>query len=505
MEGSTNDCGVRRSGSLASTAGSTDTKVSVDTRNSDKVTNSSMQSDWETPLRAEGSSAFVSLSPWNIFLGCRNARIVTVEPVLFLYMLGIYIYFPLSEQYYYLRYGIDQLRDTNFTAPNTSFCINSSEIDEYGGNGTFKVVESLSNNLLTYGSISNRVLSIIATLIMGPLSDKYGRRLIIIIVAIGMLIQGVFSLIIVYFDLSLYFFVLTQGIAGATGDFAAMLMACFTYVVDVGSLRWRTLRIAIAEAMLFLAGAIGEGLVSGLWLQTLNCDFIPPIWLCIACSVAIIGYTLAFLPESLSSSERQKHTLNKQSKLQSLAVGFKILFCQFKEYAAWKLWGGSIILLVVITNVAGAIALFIYYFKANLSLDWDPEITGYFLGVQQVSHMVALLVILPVLMVCKLPDALISLIGLAMNCAMNLFIGLASKTYQLFIGKFQFCSVHSMTTGCVISGTVLSLFLFHSLFHTHTHTHTLAPVASVGGVEAVMVPPLRSILSRVVPNDRQGR
>lgn len=436
MEGSAN--GVRRSWSVASSAGSTDTKVSVETRNSatDKVRSSSVQSDWETPLRGEGSYTFVSLSPWNIFQACRDARIVTVEPVLFLYMLGIFTYFPLYEQYYYLRYGVDQLQGTNFTVPNMSFCINSSEIDEYGGKGSSNVVESLSSNLLTYGSISNRVLSIIATLIMGPLSDKYGRRLIIIIVAVGMLIQGVFSFFIVYFDLSLYYFILTQGIAGATGDFAAMLMACFTYVVDAGSLRWRTLRIAVAEAMLFLAGAIGEGLISGLWLQKLNCDFIPPILLFIACSVAIIGYTLAFLPESLSSSERQKHTSNKQSKLQSLTLGLKILFFKFEEYAAWKLWGGTIILLVVVTNMAGAVALSIYYFKANLSLDWDPEITGYFLGTQQLSHMVALLVILPALMVCKLPDALISLIGLATNFAVNLVIGLASKTYQLFISKF---------------------------------------------------------------------
>ena len=421
---------VHRSGSLGSAAGSVDTKGSTNS----KLTTVSEKSDWETPLN-NGASSFVSLNPWNLFMACRNAKIVTVEPVIFLYMLGTFLYFPLYQQYYYLRYGMDQLRDTNFTAPNTSFCLNSTEIDEYGGNGTYKIVESLSNNLLTYGTIANRVLSIIATLIMGPLSDRYGRRVIIIIVATGMLMQGVFSLFIVYFNLSLYFFILTQAIAGATGDFAAMLMACFTYVVDVGSLRWRTLRIAIAEAMLFFAGAIGEGLISGLWLKMLNCYFIPPIWLFIACALAIIGYTLVFLPESLSSEERQNLASKKQSKLQSLAMGFRILFCQFKEYAVWKIWGSLVIVFVLASNMSGSSGLSVFYFKAKLSLDWDPEITGFYLGAQQLSHMVGLLVILPVLMVCKLPDALISLIGLAVNCAMNVFIGLAGKTYQLFISK----------------------------------------------------------------------
>ena len=30
------------------------------------------------------------------------------------------------------------------------------------------------------------------------------------------------------------------------------------------------------------------------------------------------------------------------------------------------------------------------------------------------------------------------------------------------------------------------------------------PVAAIGGFEAVMLPPLRSIMSKVVPDDKQG-
>jgi MFS family permease len=360
---------------------------------------------------------------------------VTVEPVVFLYTLGTYLYFPLYQQYYYLRYGIDQLEETNFTLPNSSFCLNRIEIDEYGGNGTYKIVEKLSDNLLTYGSLCNRVMSLIATLIMGPLSDKYGRRLVIIIVATGMLLQGIISLFIVHYHLSLYFFLVTQAIAGITGDFAAILMACFTYVVDVSSVRYRTLRIAIAEAMLFFAGAIGEGLISGFWLQKLNCYFIPPIWLFIACALGIIGYTIVFLPESLSSSKSQKQARKKQSKCQSLVTGIKILFGQYKGLAVWKLWCGLFVVFIVVFNMAGAVLININYFKARLSLDWDPETTGFYLALQQLSNMAALLVILPLFIACKLPDALISIFGVVAHCIINVVVGLASVTYQFFIGK----------------------------------------------------------------------
>lgn len=422
----------QRSGSLASAAGSVDTKASVETKNSDKA---SVRSDWETPLKNGAPSDFVSLNPWSLFLAWRNAKIITVEPVIFFYMLGTYVYFPLYQQYYYQRYGLDQLRHTNFTMPNSSFCLTNEEIDTYGGNGTHKIVQSLSDNLLTYGSMSNRILSIVATLVMGPLSDRYGRRIIIMIVASGMLVQGLISFFIVHLSLNLYFFILTQGIAGLTGDFAAMLMACFTYVVDVGSKRWRTLRIAVAEAMLFLAGAIGEGLISGLWLQKLNCYFIPPLWTFIACSLVIIGYTIVFLPESLNSTERRDRAEKKSSKCESLTMGVRIMFCQFKEYAVWKLWSGLVIVVILVLNVTGSVGIMFNYLKAKLSLEWGPETTGFFLGAQQLSRMATLLVILPLLVACKLPDALVALIGLAVNILSNVFFGLAGKTYQFFISK----------------------------------------------------------------------
>ena len=87
--------------------------------------------------------------------------------------------------------------------------------------------------------------------------------------------------------------------------------------------------------------------------------------------------------------------------------------------------------------MTGAVQLNIYYFKARLSLDWDPETTGLYLALQQLSNMTALLVALPLFIACKLPDALIAIFGLVVHCVIDVLVGLASVTYQLFIGKFE--------------------------------------------------------------------
>ena len=79
----------------------------------------------------------------------------------------------------------------------------------------------------------------------------------------------------------------------------------------------------------------------------------------------------------------------------------------------------------------------IYYFKQKPSLNWDPEITGFYLGVEQISNMIGLVVVLPLFMACKTPGVLIVIIGLslAVHLARNVFTSLAWTTYQFFISK----------------------------------------------------------------------
>ncbi len=454
------------------------------------ATMTSASGKWDSALKEERKSGFVSFNPCALFMLFRNAKILTVEPVIFLYMFGTYLYFPLYQQYFFNQFAIQEIRNSSELPNATYYCLSSNETDKYGGNGTSTKVEALSSYLNIYISLANQIPSIIFTLLYGPLSDRFGRRPVLMIVALGAIIQGLLSLAVVYWNWSVYLFILTSAVSGVCGDFAAVLMASFAYISDISSAKWLTFRIGLAEAMLFMAGALAEG-TGGLWFQTLSCNFLPPIALYIGCNALLMAYVLLFLPESLSRKERERRALGKPKGIRSLIRGFKIYLCQIQEYSVWMLWAALIAIFVLVMTSAGSQRIQISFFKSNKPFDWDPTTIGYYQMTAQLSHMFGLLLILPILVALKLPDALISIIGLGFNVGMNIFTGLAKKTFEMFISKF------------VLPAVALAIVL-----QTNSSTHVTmfyhCAVGVIQGVEAIAFPPLRSIQSKAVDKADQG-
>lgn len=374
---------------------------------------------------------YYALLPWQLYLACRNAKIITVEPAIFLLMFSRELYKPLYEQYYYANYGSQLLANTSFPFPNGSFCLNSTEIDKYAGNGTYKTVETYSNNLLMYGQLANRLPSMFVTLWLGPLSDRFGRRSIIVIPALGAVLQSVLSLAIIHFQWSPYYFILANFLGGVTGGFTGVLAGGFSYVADISSVKWRGFRIGVIEALLGIAGALGQ-FVTGYWLFLINCDFIPPLWLMLFCNVGAIAYTLLLVPESLTRKEREEMTLKNPKGCKSIAKTFSLFLRSVSQ--SWKLWVGILFIGLAVFANYGFRLISVYFLKA-LPFDFDPLMIGYYQAVQSVSRALCNIVFLPALLALRLSDAAVALVGLLTNCVSNLLTGFADKNYQVFASK----------------------------------------------------------------------
>jgi PCFT/HCP family folate transporter-like MFS transporter 1/3 len=382
------------------------------------------ESDRETPVSED-----------NLTFSCfRNSNILTIEPVIFLYMFATYLYFPLYLQYFLNYYSLVALEDnTSYPYANETRCISRDDVTNYtGDNSTYNSeVQAKSSLLVIYVTVANMIPSVLVTLLLGPLSDRYGRRFVMVMVSVGSILQGIVAMGTVHFRLNIMLFILSSALAGLGGDFSAILMSCFSYVSDISKGKWRTIRISLGEAMLFLSGLVAQGL-GGIWFQKLNCNIIPPLFLFLSCHVAIILYTLLFLPPSLTVEERKRKMVGRPLGIQRLVRGVGLFFCSVQEYSVWRLWFVLITLVVLVIITTGATSISVFFFRY---LEWSSGAIGAYQAASMGSNAFFLLFGLPILVALKLPDPVISMIGVVVLSGGKIFMWVFSSPYQLFLGK----------------------------------------------------------------------
>ena len=379
-------------------------------------------------------------------------RIVTVEPVIFLYMFGTYLQLLTQQLYVYNFFASEQLINTSFPFPNQSFCLTEDVVVNYTDNATADDVQAKATHFTLYNTLVNLLFAMFVTTIYGALSDRFGRKPILIVAGLGATFQGVLTVLFVHFEVNVYFFILASLISGLSGGYATILSSSFAYVADISSVRWRTLRIGLVEAMIFAGGALGEG-AGGYWFNKLNCSFIPPMLLYIACNFLIVLYVL-ILPESLNKSKRLEISeRNNRKGLKILVRGIAMFFGCVRRYSAWKLWAALIGLSIVVINMTGVVSIQNYFFIQH-PLQWHANTTGLYEAVSQVTHCIGLLVIFPVLVVLGTPDALIGLLGIIVSCAAQVFTGLVTLTWQMFLGE---CGKEKLILHCRVCMDVRSI------------------------------------------------
>ena len=218
---------------------------------------------------------------FDIFAKCN----ITVEPIMFLFMFSMYLYFALIQLYFYQKFGLKALEDANGTdmAPNDSFCVNSSLLGSILGNGTNDEVEGQASLLELINSSPQFAISVVAALIAGPISDKYGRKPGLLFALIGNTLAATINILLVYFNLSVYYFLASSMLMGATGGFTIIMTVSIAYISDVSSKKWLTLRISLLQAMFYVSKALADA-ITGQWLRRSGCDFSPILWLALTSS-----------------------------------------------------------------------------------------------------------------------------------------------------------------------------------------------------------------------------
>lgn len=372
---------------------------------------------------------------------------MTVEPILLVFMFGQFLSYSMFQQLVHTMV-CEKNPDCNLTDTfalaneNGSSCSVPGRVEEE--------VQKETSHWLLYVNVALGLPSILFSLLYGSISDQMGRKLFIFLPALGAALNTGVILEVVYVQevLPFYLFIIGAFTAGLYGSYSALNFAVYSYVSDVTAHPGRTRQIGILEAMTYL-GATLSLLVGGLWVERAG-SFIPAFWCVLACQLAVIAYTLLGLPESMQFSrhamgERSNRSIynlkySRSHKLSSACARFiraigRNMSGFFKLLATnWRVSLLILVFFVVEINFLGIMDVVIL-FALRDPLCWSMKIIGYFLALKVFLNGISSLFVLPLLSAMLVSDAVIILVGLISGAVSLIVMGLATKTWMMFIGK----------------------------------------------------------------------
>ncbi|XP_071081283.1 proton-coupled folate transporter-like [Haliotis cracherodii] len=166
----------------------------------------------------------------------------------------------------------------------------------------------------------------LTALLMGGLSDVFGRKMLMYLSLTGSMIYCINVVIVVRYSLSVYFLCIGVVAYGLGGAFATMMTALFSTVADItepGDRRsWRMILLSF---ILFLASALGAS-ISGIWID--RAGYLQPLYLSVALDIAMFLVVILLIPETHQTA-KSKHVLKEN--LSIIKKGFNFYFAPSKD------------------------------------------------------------------------------------------------------------------------------------------------------------------------------
>lgn len=359
---------------------------------------------------------------------------LTVEPVLLLYMFSNFLSYSSLQEF--LEYLICS-HTTNCTLTSISSSLNACEVLV---NAVDEQVQTETSHWLLYLNIASGVPSILMSLLYGSISDELGRKLFIVLPAIGSAFNAAVVLQLVYLreTLPVAFLLIGSVVVGFFGNFSIINFAVYSYASDISVCNKRTRQLGILESMTYIGGTISL-LLGGVWIKTSQ-SFSPPFWCIIACNIVIVVYVIVALPESWNFNKASTDGVNFQveyfRRVKSLCKSIGKNICDYFALLLtnWRVAVLMTIFFVVEINFLGITDVVILY-TIGEPLCWASDLIGYFLALKLFFNGISLLVILPILLAIGLSDTVILSLGLISGSSALVIMGLSTRTWMMFLGE----------------------------------------------------------------------
>ncbi|KAK9372198.1 major facilitator superfamily domain-containing protein [Lipomyces chichibuensis] len=324
---------------------------------------------------------------------------------------------------------------------------------------------------------------------LGQLSDRLGRRSILMLSAVGPFVSEIMLILIARsnFIYSYRLIPLAYIVEGLTGSVAALQLTCQAYASDCTPPARRVFVFGLLRACFFGGSAFGPAI--GAFIMRVTGDILSVFYMAMALQITFMLYVLLFLPESLS---RDPHAQDEEEVHESSPLANGTLRDKIKKINIFSslrvLWPKDgtrpvikkniAILATIEMMIAGcqtdSMRLILLY--AEFVYGWSSITANYVVSFNGIGRALALLVILPMIM-----SAIRWL-----HPRPQTEVG-ASVT-DIFVIQFSIiCEMVSFAGMCIAGNT-----LFFAVF------------ALIGSFGAIGSPTTMSTLTKHVPNDKVG-
>jgi PCFT/HCP family folate transporter-like MFS transporter 1/3 len=208
---------------------------------------------------------------------------------------------------YQVEYGLTNgSSPASETACNTESLENNSQIVEL----SVKVQKSVSHlNIIMAGA--GALPAVLTYIILGANCDRIGRRPLLIIPCIGRILRFTIILLLVEYNLSDIWLIMSNVVDGLFGSNSVLLLGAIAYITDCTIVKQRSRAMLLEEAAVALT-RIFPLLGVGFWLQ--EHGYTLPVSTNLGINVAALIYAIILQPESRGENNRSICHFFKQLK-----------------------------------------------------------------------------------------------------------------------------------------------------------------------------------------------
>jgi len=355
-------------------------------------------------------------------------RNVTVEPVIFLYFLAIYLLFSVFQPTVFNRVCTTYLRDLNSSTLPVEVCY-GNQIYTINTNQSADArdhINKATNSWIKITTIANTLPSILMDCFMGGWSDIFGRKMPMYLPSFGGVLGNIVYILFVSFEsMDVSWLCLASFLTGIFGGVTSVIANCLSYVACFTEGEQRTLRVSVVEAMWFLSATCGPFLSKAL-KDSLGTVYVFAI--CVLCHAAVIVYSF-FLKEPDVSRERKNVTLRNLFSIHHLIDSFKTVL-KIRENKGRTVLILLLLSLFINSNVGAGESDILYIFMANTHTN---HVFEYFYGFKNFMWAFGLLIILPILKQLKIDDLHICILALVSSISGMVMLAFSTNLTLLFL------------------------------------------------------------------------